>query len=510
MNTHPSWHRAVLIGAAALLPALLTVLLIRFHLNAQITDFRPHYWNDQVGYWHYIYSFSEHGFGIGYYTPDEFPAQIGPFDLHGPAFPVLMGSIAHFTGWYVYSSIYYNMALIAAGVVLLCVIGQLDRLQIILVGAVAATQWAILIYIPTASQESLHHFGAMVLAALFWRMLSGAASWGLKLGGLVLLFVLALVRFSWGLLFLPYLLLVMRSRRWYVWLVAAAISAGLLMVVMNIVSMTSAPGGSSVIRTINTLLYEPETAISDLIEQVIAYIKYMFDFQNSVGDAGHNIEFVGVLIAAALAWGYYAYRRHIHLAYTLHLYNLGSILLLSLLFYLPTGYLRVLGIHLLLSVLLLVLQRNFRLVYAVVGVNLLTIGLLFGWYTRWFPNFHLNVPSLESEQAALETHLIYDPNADSRWCNTVLIPLGVYNYTVTLIPPGFGISYIWRRDIIDFSLESKYLILEDEDLDWVHSKGARTQFLARLRESGLYLNLDSDCVTDSSASTIRTAALPSP
>jgi hypothetical protein len=100
-----------LIAVAALAPAVATWLLVRVHLDAHLGDFVPAFENDQIGYWHYVLSFGHVGFESGYYTPNEHPAAAGlvHFDVHGPFFPMLYGSVARLVGWDLDSGTYFNM-----------------------------------------------------------------------------------------------------------------------------------------------------------------------------------------------------------------------------------------------------------------------------------------------------------------------------------------------------------------------------------------------------------------
>lgn len=496
------WRRILAISVVAILPSFIMFLMITFHLNSRITNFLPNYWNDQVAYWHQIYSFSQVGFETGYYAFDEMPSPNSRFGAQGPAYPLVMGTMAHFTGWYHYSSVYYNMVFIALGVIFLCTVGQLNSWQILLVGMVVSTSWLILICMPTVAQESLHHLAAFIFAGLIGRLLTTSLPRSLWIGGFILLLVLSFVRFSWVLLLIPYLSLRFQPRTRKSWLVILAIAVAITVFVMMVVSRLSAPGGNVILATFAALGQDPQGSISQLAATTIENVKAMFNPLSTflgVG-IGPNLQIIGLLVVFVLAWLPIQRRWRIDPTYSFHVYNLGTIFAASLVLYLPGGYWRVIGVHVLLSLLVLIKQGKFRIIYVMIGTNLLLISTLFTAYDRWLTNFNLDIAELERDGARFQQHVVYEPNPLSPWCNTVFLSADLYDrYVTAFIPAGIGVSVIINRDVIDFSLESKYLLLTDEEYEWVDRNGAQTELLETFREGNLYLNLDSDCLAADNA-----------
>ena len=142
--------RATLLAAAAVAPALATMILVQIVLGAGLSDFVPSAWNDQTTYWHEIFSFARVGFASGYYAPNEHVAAIGllHFDVGSPLFVIGYGAIASVVGWGLDSSIYFNFVMVGSGIVAFCLAAKLDRRQVAAVGLVCLAFGPILLYLP--------------------------------------------------------------------------------------------------------------------------------------------------------------------------------------------------------------------------------------------------------------------------------------------------------------------------------------------------------------------------
>jgi len=64
----------------------ITLGILSFIFNVDITNFRPRIWHDQSSYWHWARSFSEYGFDVGYNGFDETiaPAPFNHYAENGP------------------------------------------------------------------------------------------------------------------------------------------------------------------------------------------------------------------------------------------------------------------------------------------------------------------------------------------------------------------------------------------------------------------------------------------
>ncbi|MEO0565460.1 MAG: hypothetical protein AAF125_25355, partial [Chloroflexota bacterium] len=133
--------------------------------------------------------------------------------------------------------------------------------------------------------------------------------------------------------------------------------------------------------------------------------------------------------------------------------------------------LRVLGPHLLLSLTVLALCGRWRIALACAGIGLMTLPAAIDDYNRWASERVVTAAvteQLDGQAAAFEVHLTYDPDAPSRWCNTVIIN-AVYQLTppsaLLALPPGFGATNIYTdRDLgeehsVDvYTLQSRYVL----------------------------------------------------
>ncbi|MEP7289255.1 MAG: hypothetical protein ABI947_26180 [Chloroflexota bacterium] len=236
-------QRILLIFVVALLPALITLGLVRFYLGASLGDFIPSYqgeMNDSIHNWREIYTFNQVGFKGGYYTVNEIPARVGftHYYAYGPAYPMFYGLIGRFTGWLPASPPIFNMVLITITLLGMLIWLRFDNRQLAYVALLIVTFWPLLLYIPSNMMESLNHAFAFVLAALFYEAIrhSGQVSIRFVIVGLVAILFAALFRLTWILLALPFLLVTLRNgSRSRLWI--AVISAGGLIVTIELLAV---------------------------------------------------------------------------------------------------------------------------------------------------------------------------------------------------------------------------------------------------------------------------------
>lgn len=222
-----------------LIPALVTVFLVYVRFHATLFDFTPS-WNDEIFYWHQIQSFSSVGFGNGYYVFNEIPARISfsHYGPHGPFFPMLYGMTGRSLGWREYSGPILNLSGLALTTIILLWNIPNQRRHRLKVGLILLTFWPLLLYIPSNMQESLHASAAIVFSTIFYRLFSRRdklVCWQFCIfAGLIFLF--ALTRPTWSLLFVP-LFLYHRdkssSRQVMLSCVYAALLSGLVFIIFQ-------------------------------------------------------------------------------------------------------------------------------------------------------------------------------------------------------------------------------------------------------------------------------------
>jgi hypothetical protein len=176
-----------------------------------------------------------------------------------------------------------------------------------------------------------------------------------------------------------------------------------------------------------------------------------------------------------------------------HVVNLGLMTIAALTLYLPTGYHRVLGAHLLLSVLVLIAFRRVVPVVAIAALNLIMFPSFLNAYDRWKPNFDLDTAAVSRERDAFARLIRYEPDARNPWCNTLLLPLKAYDWRVTLIPPGIGVSAAYTRNVA-VPPKSRYVLITSNPV-WFNAAVARTPLrpLGTFAAGMLYENSESAC-----------------
>jgi hypothetical protein len=472
-------------------------VLVKFYLHSDIRNFVPSSWNDQTYYWHQILTFRTAGFNGGYYLINERPPVITTFHFGawGFLYPALLGFLARLTGWETYTGIFINMALIGGAIGSLSILLSLNRLQILFVGVSFLAVMPVLLFLPTISQESLHQTAAAILAVIFYRLINQTRIISRRFVLLSLLFivVISIIRFSWLLMLPPFFLLVGRKLTVANSLKAFILTIGTSLAVILIFQTTSAPGYYSVFQRLGNLspvaLQSLLITANNNLQDSIAHVQLAA--LNSMNILA--LQFFMLLIASAVLLFMPGERRN-RLLYLFLGYQLLSIFVMALFFYLPDGYFRLFGSHLLLGLLLLAATGRYRIVAICAVLSLIGINLFLADYRSLnSANFAFQHEKWEEDRAALAQHLVYQPDATSPWCNTVLISLDFLNYKTTLIPPGIGVSFLLEPYTnLQFPLMSAYLWLNPKEDDIVQGH-QHVEPIFRDSKGVLYRNLDSPC-----------------
>jgi hypothetical protein len=289
--------------------------------------------------------------------------------------------------------------------------------------------------------------------------------------------------------------------------VLIALLAGFIAIyaAMKVTGLVQPPGANSVTDTLNAVSADPFQGSIDLVKKgwenfkTFAYPGYLDPTAPTEGTRAHLDMF------DAQAWGYLVMllaavgsffvprlglsRREAFF----HTWNLVLLIVASVTLYLPFGYYRILGAHVLLSVLVLVAFRRFAIVAVVLALNLIMVGSFLNAYGRWSPNFSLNQAGLAAERATIAKYMKYDPHARSPWCNTIALPTEIYDGRVTLIPPGFGVADVLVPPIVN-PPRSEYVLLTADATNLAQGiDRSRLQELVALPDGTLYRNPDSEC-----------------
>jgi hypothetical protein len=97
-----------------------------------------------------------------------------------------------------------------------------------------------------------------------------------------------------------------------------------------------------------------------------------------------------------------------------------------------------------------------------------------------------------SVQDQINAFFRYDPHANDPWCNTLLLPLSMYDQRLHWIPAGIGVSYIFDPETYRPPIRSRY-VLFDNTTYLLYRDSTRLEWLASLPIGDLYNNMTLDC-----------------
>lgn len=505
------------------LPVVMTLLMVRFHLDAELTDGIPIYYgiyNDSFYYWRQIATFKEAGFAGGYYTIYEDPAaaQFSRFYVHGPLFPMLYGSITVLTGWDYGTGPVINFLLVTGALAFLIYMLRPGWQQLLLLGVALATFWPLLLYLPALMQESLHFSFAIILAALFYRLMqqNGPIPRWAVAGFVLVLIAFSLVRVLWAFMFVPFFLLLNRRRTLAGYGVALLMAAGMIVIMFLIANTIMAPYSLSYTQD---LMRDFRSSIPAGLTSLWNHIRLNVDnFQS--GDplaVAQRCQIVLLIVMAAgiglLLWWRKEQppeaqaettdiRPWIWQEIILHLFALIMPIVFTITLYdfFDWHDYRVLAPPLFVSVLLFVAFKR-RIVLAIfVGTNLLVLPAFFTAYAHlWSDQFTYDRQRIEDFGALTRELLVFDPATENGWCNTLYLQVTKRGERFAAFPPELlavdhrmGISFFINPTLVKQPIRSKYFLMDTWTIDAIPG-GTRTELLGYTPVGNLYRNLDAEC-----------------
>jgi hypothetical protein len=491
--------------AVALLPILIVCLLIYAGLGASLADYGPYsFWNDETGYWIWIRSFSHTGLDAGYNAPNELVAPAG-FNHYGEGSPFYIyfyGAIAQLTGWYSYIPILINFTLLALSILVFVRSTKLDSVQTSFVGLITVLVWPVLLYLPITSHETMNQAIGFLLAVVFFRLFVRHEEVHLpeKILYVILIYFAALVRLSWGLLLVPALFYSLRGSMFRRLLLSILFGAGLYGSAVLITSYLVPPANNSILLNIRDSFTEGPQI---LLDYIATQFRLMFKFRK----LNPNIA-VMFQIVVIVGWSLVRLVRMIqeklpvsailHSPAVFYMYNAASLAAAGLLFYIQEGFYRTFTPSLLLVYLLLVTRRDYRFLTALLAVNLVFFHSYMTFYAHVGDaeiiraDFTTEFPERAALQSEMEKWVAFDETTQNPWCNTLLVPLHLYDYRLIVVPPGIGISYILDADTLQTPVQSKYLLF-DPDTYEVFANRLNASLVGSLSIGDLYYNHDSGC-----------------
>jgi hypothetical protein len=508
---------AATLVCVACVPVLI-IVLVRWLFDAPLSAFRP-VLSDEVYYWHEAFTLARAGLHGGYYTYQEVtnPSGFTPFGPHGAGFVVLYGLAGTLFEWHRHSVLVLNLVAIAAAAWIWASVARLSNARLWLSALLLATFWPMLFWAATSMQESFHHAGALVMAALFARALTSPRTW-LTVTGSAALCLLALVRPTWIVLMPLWALVTARdsSRRRVIASVSLSLVAAAVMLLVFNGTVAPYSRGFSFVAAFNRSPYNPS-----IVDNVWFNLRRTVTFSEyDALEILHRVQYWGVL-AAAIAMAIVLWRRppsphgfgaagppsphgfgaagrrpgsvaHLAVAAT----AMSTILVLMLVLYSLTNWAehRVLSAFLLFAALLLLAapgRAPLLLVATLIVSNVATAGT----FRRVFEakrqeQFIWDRRGVDELQDVLTMNRVVYRADQSRWCNTLLTAQEP-PYLIA-VPAGLGISVVRESDQMSVPPRSRYLLLDESAMSHF-KRPLRVQTLATLPYGTLYLNLESGC-----------------
>ena len=497
--TKRSWFLSILI---AILPALLTMIILGDFFGVKLVNFHPKIWNDQVGYWFWAKSFSAVGFNAGYNGWDEMvaPATFNPYGENGPFYQIIYGSIGKLVGWQTALPIYINMVLLSLALLIFIRATKFENAQILHVGASVLLLFPILLYLPLSSHETLNQVIAILLALLFYNLQKGETKGYLKIFFALFLFFASLIRLSWAVLFLPFFFMLVKGKFIKKTIISLALSAVLGYVSLRVSGYLLPPTGNIILELLREtgsagiypLLHHIKSQLENLLRP-----NYRMDLIVSV--EAFSLGVWNLFYLLKLQKKKLPYSKLIESTPFFNSYNLFIPLGMGVVFYLTAGFHRIFIPHILISVLLLISEKKYRPVYLSLFIGVIFYTPFWTAYQNIPINYQPNSAEFLETQNALQKIIIFDENTANHWCNTLLLPIDRYNDYVTMLPAGIGASPIIAPQNLVYPLKSKYILLDDETL----ARGAYMKYfpmddlkldlLDSLPRAKIYYNNDSEC-----------------
>lgn len=491
-----------LIVASTIIYAISGEPITEFHLVTSIeAEGVPSLPNiDELYHWHQIQTFRSVGFEGGYYTVAENTAESEMFRFFawGPFPTIFYGIISTVTGFDDFTMIFINIVLFALGVIVMGFTVKLEPPQIIMLGLLFAFMPNIVISVPSTGLGMLNIIVGLYIAVATYHLLSkeNPPSVSLLLILSILLLSAGLFRVSWAIIFPPIFGFIgWKFGRWFGAFLGIMFSIMCGVIIYYIFGYTAAP--------FDSLISLADSDSQALVASIVN--RALYNLSNILFGLSFWVllRFAALIIIIGVAYQVVLILMKKSELYSVaevlfHLINIAGILLANLLiyFYVEGRDFRTIGPHLLLSLILLILFKRYRLVFPVLMIfvfgfpNMLQSHVI--WKQPHFVELQFDYESYERQLA--ENNIVYI-ETDNGWCNTVIYSPRFRNLPEYLISlnGGFGLTQLGTIEDYDDVPKSQYLILENEIISdaleiW------NLEPLITLPYGIIYRNLDADCL----------------
>ena len=501
----------------ALLTASVPILVMLMVMTVQGYRWQDHApaMGDEINYWHQAGTWARTGLNGGYYVIDNTTARASFAHYYAWGFgpPVLYGIFASLFGWSLNGILNVNALVFFLSVVTFVLLARFDARRCLILAVLLAVYPAILVYMPTSMLEPIYLASALVVAGGLYRLHQGEQDrWLIVLTGVVLA-LMSLMRFTWALMFWPYLYYLAPwrvwsslsrpseslsasvtssepaanknrlqgrdiaapfpgERRWLWSLLGTILITGLFFLIYN---LTASPYRYALTIMIGMIPTEPVMALRyyiDMVRESVVWLVIPF-YSNSelpsyLPGVALRIVMLGLIIWTVVA------RRHARTRLqreelTLILYIIGGAVMLAVFVYSTVSSVgfRFLAPYLLMALAICLAVGRLRVLYVVMGVFILTLPLAFintgiSRSDEFAPNRASDIALYQQDWS--DYGVVYTPDADP-WCSTLAYSIGymgsldVHNRLLAL-EPGMGISIIWWKP--DEPQRARYLMLDDD------------------------------------------------
>ena len=499
------------------MPALSCVALA-YYSGFQLGQYSPFY-TDELHYWNEISTLVTVGLHGGYSVINEMPSATdwSRFGPHGPGFPLVVSPFAWSFGWSTHSPVIFNMAWLSIALLIYFQSVPLNRVQRVSVAAFVSSFSPVLMFLPTAMQESLHQGIGVLIAAMIVRRATQALSESEKAGRIRDLAVAAMfaafafIRASWGMIYVLSVAIVPGRGGS---LLHHRLLLGLAMLLLTFWFMQNFNSPATRINAFELLLQ----AVFELSPEKLGH--YLDIAANNARgffavSSGHN--------SVAMILRYQALILLVYCVYRLIPWKAGGVsaasvqtirfclllllatTLLLVLFYEVGSWkdYRILAPSVIAATLAIAsTDRRAWIVWVMVVIQLVALPQ-FSETFRLFrqPNFQQPTPAQMHIEDTLKQEVRYAPNSNP-WCNTLLLfTPGRYEdadvASVWRVNPGIGVSLLMDTGSFDFPIRSRYVFLTPEAIEHMREADIDLTELMPLADFGdtgvLFENSAADC-----------------
>ncbi|MCP3982075.1 MAG: hypothetical protein GY716_22445 [bacterium] len=487
----------------ALVPLFALSLAVGVVHRATLFDAAPT-WSDEIYHWHQAGTFARAGLDGGYYTIGEAlpPAEYSRFYAWGMYGPIFYGTIGKITGWGLTTYLAINHLLLAAALFAFAWTSRLDRARLAWMAATLVTFVPIYVFLPASMQLGLH-LAIGVASAAFFRPLilrPRVLPWPVLLAAVALIAGAALIRPTWGLLFVPLFFLgtgrLTRVRAGALFLLAVVLTLALAALFQS----SAAPYGLLRDEVQQQITSSPLDAVAAIARGALVNLRDLARYESYV--FGQRFQILGL----GLLWVATRFFRRLRpggdaavdsTERLFHEYNLLAVFAISVTFHdYHSEDVRVLAPHYLASLLLMIrFDRRWFLAACVASMFLLMPEAYRDF--RQYTNFNGEVRRHQDAWHEQLAALAYDPDAESPWCNTLSHSYSFFEderigaSILVAVEPGIGLS--WFEDANrPGQFKARYLMLTDDERQRL-GRRLDVEPLARLARGALYLNRDAPC-----------------